>query len=368
MTCPGSVSLASTVVDAGGAAADMGTACHKMFEKALKEGVPVDSWLGKKILVVNEELTTTNEVEVTDEMIDWVTSALHWVHDYVAKHPGCHVMSEERLHVGRAFGCPDEIWGTADVLISSDEELVVADLKAGYGEVGVLGNPQLMLYGIGAMAEYGWAHRQVRLVVLQPRSTLPVKEEVYSIAEVEDARKRYAPKIRAALEEDAPLVPSEDGCKWCPAAGVCPALHARTLALAKAEFSIETRMVSKEQLLTILSHADKIRAALSAAERHATKLLESGVELPGWKLVASDKRRIWKDEEAIASAAKVLVTLGHDPYERSFKYTPAQAEKLLGKQKGVLSKLIVKPQGAPTLAVEEDDRPALLSDFDEIAD
>jgi hypothetical protein len=365
-TCPGSVSLASTVVDSGSDAADQGTACHKMFEKAIKESVPVDSWLGKKILVVNEELTTTNEVEVTDEMIDWVMAALHWVADYIRAHPTAHVMSEERLHVGRAFGCPDEIWGTADVLISSDEEVVIADLKAGYGEVQVAGNPQLLLYAIGAMHEYGWAHPQARLVILQPRVSEPVKEIVLSAQALEDARRRFAPKIRAALEVNAPLVPSTAACKWCPAAGVCPAVHERTLALAKSEFSVESRAITKVQLVELLTAAPVIRAALNAAERHATKLLQSGVDLPGWKLVQGEKRRIWKDEKA---AAAFLGKLGFDPYKKVLAYTPAQAEKAVGKTSApALAPYIERPVGEATLAPLDDPRESVKPEFEAVPD
>jgi hypothetical protein len=337
-----------------------------MFEKSLKESVPVESWLGKKILVVNEELTTSNEVEVTDEMIDWVVSALHWVRDYMTKHPTAHLMSEERLHVGRAFGCPDEIWGTADVLISSDEELVIADLKAGYGEVQVAGNPQLTLYAIGAMQEYGWAHPRARLVVLQPRVSEPVKEIVLTARELEDSRRRFAPKIQAALEEDAPLVVSDAGCKWCPAAGVCPELHKRTLALAKAEFSSESRAITKVQLVELLGAAPAIRAALSAAERHATKLLQSGVELEGWKLVQGEKRRIWKDEK---KAAEILGKLGFDPYKKVLAYTPAQAEKAVGKTSApALAAFIEKPKGEATLAPIDDPREAVKPEFEAVPD
>jgi hypothetical protein len=363
MTCPGSVSLASTVVDAGGDAADQGTACHKMMEAYLKHTTPVASWKGKTILVVNEEQSTTNEVPVTDEMIGWVEQAVAWIDVYMELHPQANLFSEERLHVGRAFGCPDELWGTADVLISSDEELVIADLKAGYGEVEASGNLQLLLYAIGAMTEYGWAHPQVRLVILQPRIGDGVKEEVYTARELLDYQKRFAPKVKAALQPEAALVPSEDGCRWCPAAGICPELQKRTLALAKAEFTVENRTITKSEMLTLLAHRERITTALKAVERHAVKLLQSGVPLEGWKLVESEKRRAWKDED---EADLILADLGYtenDLYKKTF-ITPPQAEKLVGKATAAkLAYLIEKPKGESTLAPADDPRPAVSPEF-----
>lgn len=363
MTCPGSVSLASTVVDAGGDAADQGTACHKMLEAYLKNTTPIVSWRGKTILVVNEEQSTTAEVPVTEEMIEWVEKAASWIDVYMELHPQANLFSEERLHVGRAFGCPDDLWGTADVLISSDEELVIADLKAGYAEVEAAGNLQLLLYGLGALNEYGWAHPQVRLVILQPRVGDGVKEIIYTARELLDYQKRFLPKVKAALQPEAPLVPSEDGCRWCPAAAICPALQERTLALAKAEFSVDTRSITKQEMLTILAHREKIQAALKAVERHAVKLLQSGVPLEGWKLVESEKRRAWKDED---EADLILADLGYtenDLYKRVF-LTPPQAEKLVGKATAAkLAYLIEKPKGEPTLATADDPRPALAPEF-----
>jgi hypothetical protein len=386
LTCPGSVSLSAHVVDVGGAAASEGTACHRMMEAFLKEGTPIRSWVGKQITVAETEdgPAHVGKVLVRPEMAGWVEEAAGWITDYLNNHDAAHLMSEERVHVGRYFGCPDEIWGTADVVIDGGLELVIADLKAGYNDVPVKDNDQLILYAIGAMNEYGWVHPAVRLVILQPRCGEP-KEKVYSQAEIIDKAKSYAPKIRAALQPGGPLVPSDEACKWCPAAGLCPALQAENLALAKHEFSDDSiRLLDREKLLTLLQHADQIRSALAAAERHALSLAQSGVKLPGWKVVCGEKRRTWAPGKEGAAQVVLETEHGLDLNEvapRKLATPPQVAEKLAPKLPGKTKKEKLEaaralvfawteiPKGEPTLAPDNDDRPALKpgAEFEEVA-
>jgi hypothetical protein len=380
MTCPGSVSLSAGVVDSGSRAAAEGTACHKMLEAWAKKGIPPRTWSGRSITVVEGEgpSSVVTVVEVTSEMVLWVEEAVEWIESYLRGHPGAHLMSEEKLHVGRAFGCPDDLWGTGDILIEAGEELVVFDLKAGYIDVQVVGNRQLTLYAIGAMAEYGWAHEQVRIVVFQPRSG-GAKEDVLTRAEVEDARKRYAPKVRAALQPGGALVPSDDGCQWCPAAGVCPALQSENLALAQQEFSDPATGLRRNEFLQILKHSARIKSALAAAERHAVKLLQSGVKLEGFKVVAADKRESWKDEDVALEHFIVEEGLEPDEVAPRSLITPNQVAAVLASKmtghptkkaalshaKGLVSFYSQRLKGEPTLVAEDDPRPALPPEFKE---
>lgn len=361
-----------------------------MLEAYLKSNVALSSWLNKRIQIVESEEGPARvaSVLVRQEMIDWVTEAADWIVRYLFNaHEGGltpHLRSETVVHVGRYFGCPDDLWGTADVLIDAGTELVVADLKAGYGEVQVEENEQLILYAIGALNEYGWIHEQVRLVILQPRCGDP-KEKVYTVAEIRDRAKRFAPKIRAALQPGGALVPSDEGCKWCPAAGLCPAVQAEALARAQSEFSDESvRLLSQEKLLVLLDNAERIRKALDAAESHALVLIQKGVKLPGWKSVAANKRVTWKPEEE--GAAQVVLETEHgldldEVAPRKLSTPPQVAERLATKLEGktkkdrleAARKLVAawtyKPAGEPSLARDDDDRPALKpgQEFEEVA-
>ena len=52
----------------------------------------------------------------------------------------------------------DAVWGTSDTLILSKKEfntIEIVDFKAGKWPVKVDNNPQLKIYGLGALSRYG---------------------------------------------------------------------------------------------------------------------------------------------------------------------------------------------------------------------
>lgn len=359
MTCPGSVRLCEAIVDTSSDDADRGTACHSMLEHCLNTGDDPEHFVGAGVDVTSGGRVV--EIEVTADMIKWVGEVVAWVRGYLAAHPGAFLRTEERIIIGRAFGCPDDVWGTADIVITAPDELCICDAKFGYVEVPVAENPQLNLYAIGVANDYAWIHDKYRTVIAQPQCGEP-KEHTVTREELLDFVSRYRPKIDATFDPDAPLVPSDEGCKWCEAAGVCPKLHERTLALARREFaSVETLDVNA--LASLVQNADRIRAGLKKAEEHALGLAQAGVTIPGMKVVDGDKRRVWKDK---GNAAKLLRKLGYKPDDIAPRemITPAQAEKLVGrKTANLLAPLIEKPKGGPTLVSLDDPRPSIVADF-----
>ena len=106
-------------------------------------------------------------------------------------------------------------------------------------------------------------------------------------------------------------------------------------------------------MLLILEKAEVIETALKAVRSQAMKLLSLGQDIPGWKLVAGNKRRAWKDEEAVKKAMPELLV--------KELVTPPQAEKLVGKEK--VAPFIHTPTGEATLVRQSDRRPALPADF-----
>lgn len=393
-------------------AAEVGTACHMMLESILKAGVytpappgfsPSDAWSPKSIKVVtrndgseharlspsaaerwticggsvaltskvSESASRTVDVSITDEMVEWVEKVVLWVFDYLKNNPGCVLYSEERARAGVPFGCPDEMWGTADVVIVNRKklELVVADAKFGYSEVAVHGNKQLTLYSIGLAHDFGWAFKTHRQVILQPRSAVPVKEAVLSVEQLQLEMFRLGPKVDAAVlqlngEAALQLVPTDEGCKWCSAAGICPELQKRALQLARREF-LEPELLSRDDLVLLLKEADRVRKGLNAAEAHAANLLKLGQPVPGFKLVRGEKRRVWNNP---AAAGNTLVKLGvpyDDVWRSEMQFTPAQAEKKVGAHfKDLLQVHIEKPLGEATLVTEDDPRMPLPPEFE----
>lgn len=352
LACPGSVALAATCPDRPSRAAAEGTTCHAL----LRDFLTGHEDLARAVGLV--QTVDGYSVEITEDMVGWALEVGSWVRDYVGGHPGSQLLSEERVRPGIAFGRPDDCWGTADVLVSSPEELLVLDAKFGHRDVRVAGNPQLALYALGAMSEFGWAHPRVRLAIHQPRSG-GLKEDVLTPDELSRRRDEMAPGVVAALAPGGPRVPTEDGCRWCPAAGVCPEAQAESLALARREFLPER--LSEGEFLAVLASADRVRDALAAVERRAASVLSSGGKVPGWTLVYAEKHRAWKDPKAAEAAIRAL---GHDPLAPPKMITPAQAEKRVGRAAArLLASLSERPRGEPTLAPEGDPREPVAPDF-----
>ncbi len=350
-TCPGSVAFAEAFPDRPTRPAAEGTACHSLLHDALTRDADPYERVGAEVEVEGFR------IEITEDMADWVTEIADWVRAYVAGYPGAQLLSEERVCPGLVFGCPDDLWGTSDVLVSAPARLLVLDAKFGYRKVPVERNPQLLSYALGAMAEFGWVHPAATLAIYQPRAG-GYKSWDLTAAELEDEARKLAPRVAAALLPGGALVPSEEACEFCPAAGACPAAQEQTLAMARREFGPET--ISRADLLTILDSADRVRDALSAAEQYAETLLATGQDLPGWIRVYGNKRRAWVDP---AKAEKTLRDLGYDPMRPKI-VTPAQAEKLVGKATArLLAPLIERPRGEPVLAREGDPRDPVAPEF-----
>lgn len=348
-TCPGSVAFAATFPDRPTRAAAEGTACHLMLHEMLTSGAEPEE--GRVVEVDGFR------VEVTEDMASWAREVGDYVLSYVRDHPGAWVLSEERICPGRAFGCPDDFWGTADVIISEPDRLTVLDAKFGHRAVRVQENPQLVAYALGAMDEFGWAHPSVTLAIHQPRAG-GLKTWEMSADDLRERQRAMAPKVLRALAPNAELVASEEGCEWCPAAGACPEAQRHSLALARGEFPAVPMAV--DDLVAVLDRADQIRDALRAAEQYAETLLATGQAVPGWKRVYGDKHRAWRDERAAAEAIRAL---GYEP-TKSKLVTPAQAEKMVGKATAkALAPLIEKPRGEPKLARADDPREEVAPDF-----
>jgi len=344
-------------------AALRGTAMHQVLEVCLKKQKHPSVFLDN-VLNIEEEDVTFDE-----DMVKWTTEALEWVQQYKKEHKGCHLIAEAKLQAGKALDeeLTEHIWGTADVLIYSKDELVVFDLKGGYVDVEIQDNYQLILYAIGAVAHFEDAMDippidNIKLVIHQPRSggakVLDVPRSML------DAWSEFLKNAaHEALLPNAPLRASDEACKWCPGLGRCPAAAERANELARnTDWPEVAESITEEQLVQLLHRGQFIRKFLDAAEDYAVGRLANGYQLPGFKLVASKKHRKWKDE---TKAGATLVTLmGNDAVWTKKLVTPAQAEKLVKKFKipdkvAALDQLWETPQGEPTLAPEDDPRPRL---------
>lgn len=260
-----------------------------------------------------------------------------------------------------------ESFGTADCVIINDDVLEVIDLKYGKGvPVYAEWNRQLMLYGLGALHKYDTMYdiTSIKLTIVQPRlnnisSFLISVEDLLNWAETE-----LKPTAALAYEGKGDLSAGE-WCKFCAVRNRCRALYEQQVEIAKYEFA-EPSLLSDEEIADILKRAPRLVEYASSIKEYAqAKAIKENKHWPGFKLVEGISRRKWADEEqAVQAIFKGFPELGEDDIFNMKLKSITDLEKIVGKKRfaEVLSNVIVKPQGAPTLVSIDDKRPALGED------
>lgn len=258
-------------------------------------------------------------------------------------------------------------FGTGDCILIGDKEIHVIDLKFGKGvEVYPRENPQLMLYGLGALYAYGflWELETVKLTIAQVRLGNVSTWEIPTKDLIRWGNTEVKPIAEKAYNGEGEVSPG-DWCRWCPYRVLCKERAEQFLSVF--EKHTEPEALTAKEIGEILDIGKNISAWLSDLEAFALKEITGGAEIPGYKVVEGRSTRKITDEEAFA---KVL--LGELPEDKVYKPKALQTitflEKQLGKKKfaELGNAFIVKPQGSPTLAKVDDKRPAMFgaeSDF-----
>jgi hypothetical protein len=312
------------------------------------------------------------------------------------------MLVEQPLSIFRITGESDAK-GTSDVvLLPPPRDLTtpvhVGDLKFGRGMVPAKNNYQGAMYIAGVIEKFKVSHGFVynktvlEFGIYQPK--LSLTPDIWTIPWNELDADFLIPLQRSAwiIINDIKtrhtalhyLNPGEKQCEWCPAgrAGLCPALKKEVYAVSNTIAAADAfgdasqspltstglaESVNVKDLSGILNKADMIRSFLDACEDRALRELQSGVDVPGYKVVKGDPgKRAWSDENllttTIAQIAENNTVLEiSNCFETSVK-SPTQMEKALKKLPDVwhaLVPLIKRADGKEKLAPVSDPRPAI---------
>ena len=367
MNCAGSIAASEGIPNTSSVFADEGTAAHTLADVCLRRGLDAKEYLGVSVDLDSGLICTAppgpRVFEVTVEMVEAVQLYLDLVRDaMIEEHGGLSALwIEQKFDLTFVPGMDG---GTGDAVIYNHHlgELHVIDLKYGRGvPVEAQGNPQLMLYAIGALRMGHEYVETVRVTIVQPRCPHPdgpVRTAVYGRQEMTDFTIEVAHAARAALRKDAPRTAGE-WCKFCPV-GLCDVLRKESMALAVeifGEIVPEPDELSPARLAEILTKVGILRVWVKRVEEYANKEAHAGRSPPGFKLVAKRAMRKWQDEAEAATAMLGVGANKDDIYETSL-ISPAQADKLLGKKnKGVIEPFVVKESSGTILVHDSDPRP-----------
>lgn len=360
LNCTPSARLELEFENTASEAAREGTAAHALCEHKLKRALRMRS---KRPV---SDYDSDEMEECTDAYVEFVMEQYEAAKQ-VCKDPV--VLIEQRLD----FSCyvPDG-FGTGDCVIISDDKLHIIDFKYGMGVlVEAEDNPQMKLYALGALAVYDALYdiSEVSMTIFQPRRE-NVSTWTVSVADLKAwAETELKPKADMAYNGEGEYLPGE-WCTFCRAAVRCRARAEEKLKLAQTEFRMPPLLTDAEieDILSILPDLTKWANEVTAYALDAA--LNHGKEWNGFKVVEGRSVRKYRDEDAVAEAAKAA---GYRDIYRQTLIPLTEMQKLMGKDRfeDILGGLIYKAPGKPTLAPKSDKRPAVnvtnaINEFNEI--
>lgn len=249
MVCAGSVAMEAPLPDSTSSFAEEGTLAHALAAECLTNDWDAAYFIGNAPLVYLDH-GAEKSAHITTEMAREVQKYI----DQVRRNAeGGELHVEQRLPFFSDTDYPQ--FGTSDAVIVKPRQLRVEDLKYGKGvQVFAEENEQLMLYGLGALDEFGLLQDfdEVVLAIHQPRlnhydewTTTPAH-----LREFEKRAKARAYHALQVLEKEKPdavihhLKPGADQCRFCKAKGGCPALRDEVLATVAGDFEVMTEPFS----------------------------------------------------------------------------------------------------------------------------
>ncbi len=368
-----------------------GSARHEVCAATLLclngERETVEEWVGHGIDVHGKTVTYKPE---------WVEEDQDYVDTVRALAEGGELFVERRVNFETYTGVKGDSFGTADAIVinklpdgrgfgSVKHELIVVDRKTGYVEVSPERNKQLMLYALGALAEFGMVYdiARVRLVIHQRKARewdcsidelLQFAEQARAAAAlVVDAVSEHG-KIDAATWQRVYLNPdpSEQACAYCRAQATCPAMRAaieKTVGMDFAtvesvpQVATDDEVLLSQQMAKVGLVEDWTKAVRAEVERR----LLAGKPVPGFKLVLGKAgARKWSDEKAAEDMLRKQFRL---PVEKAYDLSlisPTTAEKLkkagdLGERQWKKAEaLITRSEPKPSVAPITDKRDAYV--------
>lgn len=394
MVCPGSLALEESlkIKDKPNKYAAEGTVAHEVHEKALLGKQRAEEYIGQTFEADGFKFKVNQEMaDAVQESLDYILERISDAVDFGYR---VEILVEVRCSL-KHLGIPGLDGGTSDVvLIFWDDtdiacEIEIIDYKHGQGvAVEVVDNRQALCYANGVIAlpelnGYGF-NEGIRITISQPRAHHP-DGRIRSWTVDKDHLLNWEddeliPKAKATHEKNAPLVPSDKGCRFCRAAGSCEALYNKTQEIAIADFKDDSfpdpKVMTAEQKMVVMEHAVMIKAFIVAVEAQVQHEVDEGSNdyESAFKLVRKTTQRKLTDKAFDELDSPLLDYLSEDDmYEKKPKGLGAieKALKATGKKpkevKEIMSEVTIKPEGGLVIAPLSDKRvavqPALTGDF-----
>lgn len=365
INCTPSARLTEQLKDTTSVYAAEGTLAHTVAELLLNNELGLTG--PKKYKQSLKTLQNSNyyyegmidEVSIyTDYVIEQLNEAVQATGDPI-------IFPEERLDFSNYV---PEGFGTGDCIIIADGTLEIIDLKFGKGvEVSAEGNPQLMLYALGAYEKFGFIYdiQNIKMTIAQVRLGNISSSTITTKSLLNWAETVVRPAAKLAFAGEGEQVPGS-WCKFCGLKAECKARAKKNLAFVK---KYQDATITMELIAAILDQAGEITSWISDVTETALMKALDGEEIPGYKVVEGRSNRQISDDAALAEILEKETAKPEEIWKPKALQTITALEKLFGKKRfaELAQAYIIKPPGKPTLVPNSDKRPALNSpedDFD----
>lgn len=368
LNCTPSARLEEAVKDTGSDFAEEGSCAHALCEEKLwrlkgQEGMADLAF--KEQIACNRDRWYTNEMENCAD--DYVATVWDKYQQSLKTTPDALLFIERQLSFERWI---PQSFGTADAIIIADGTMEVIDFKYGKGvEVSAIRNPQMMIYALGAIAEFEDEYNitNVRCTIVQPRIGNLSEFEIKAEELLDWANVFLKPQAELAWEGKGEQMPGEY-CRFCKVRARCAKLANQAVAAYTQHEQKE--LISDEDFPKILRLVPAIKAWASAVEDYATAKAVSGHAYKGFKLV--EGRSLRRITDSVELATRLNDNGYTDIYKPQELKSLGDLEKLVGKKDfaSLAQGLIDKPKGKPTLVPDTDKRPPITisaaDDFNDI--
>jgi hypothetical protein len=356
LACPPSAVAAETYENEGTDYTKEGTLAHEVAE-----------WVASGKSRTNS-LDKGQDEGITSEMIECAEGYRDYIQEQI-KSDNAVVLLEQRVDFSPWV--PDG-FGTADCIIIQGKTMDVIDYKYGKGvAVSAEDNPQMKLYGLGALNDYGFAYdvETIRLHIYQPRLNNISVYELCAGKLRAWAEMVVKPTAEEASKGKGKYNPGEH-CRFCPHAGRCSSLTKTCTEFVETHgirVGIET--LAPWEVAEVLRMEPLVSLWLKRVKEQALSTMMNGGDVPGFKVVAGRGSRAWVDDLEVAAELKKQ---GYTQEEitKTELLSVAAMEKALGKKKvaELVGGHILSHTGAPTVAPESDKRPVYdpSNDFDKL--
>ena len=351
--CTASARLEEHIPDPGSDFAAEGTAAHARAAVAIVA-----------MLRGEEPPAELPNIASTPDMLDAVEVYVNYCRELLERErrhtPDTRVLVEYRVDLDEWAPAS---FGTADLVVVSDDTLHVADFKYGTGvRVDADHNPQLMLYALGIIGDeedVTYSFTRVMLHIVQPRIGNIQTWETSVDELLRWGRDVVKPRAAEAYYNRGVQL-TGDWCRFCKARPRCRAMA----ELARGvDPEADPRLLSAGELAAMLPSLRLVKAWATTAEDYAYTLAAGGTRLPGFKLVRGRAVRRVTNPDLLGARLVAQAGLGVDEVYRPRELrTITELERRVGRKTFAECAAGCVDRAEPKAALVADDDPRAAID------